>query len=221
MGLLDSPDLAGLWWRLLASYLVGAVPFGLLLCRVIKGVDLREVGSGNIGATNAMRVLGTPLGVVAFLLDFGKGYAPAALLGGGEPSWQLLCGAAAVCGHVWPVYLRFRGGKAVATGCGVIVAIDPVIFLGAGVTWLVLLLLSGYVSLASVGMGVAFPVAALLRGHSLSVILGTGALTLLIVVRHRSNLARLLAGTERRTRLWERMRERSADAGQGGGEKDD
>lgn len=218
MALLDSPDFADLWWRLLVSYLLGAVPFGLVMCRVIKGVDLREVGSGNIGATNAMRVLGPPLGVIAFLLDFCKGYVPAAFLGGGEPEWQVLCGAAAVCGHVWPVYLRFRGGKAVATGCGAIVAIDPLIFVGATVVWLVVLLVTGYVSLASIAMGIAFPVTALWRDQPVSVILGTGALTLLIVIRHRSNLARLLAGTETRTRLWDKMRTRSAKADDGGGE---
>ncbi len=218
MALLDSPEFGDLWWRLLVSYLLGAVPFGLVMCRVIKGVDLREVGSGNIGATNAMRVLGPPLGVVAFLLDFGKGYVPAALLGGGEPEWQVLCGAAAVCGHVWPVYLRFRGGKAVATGCGAIVAIDPLIFVGATAVWLVILLVTGYVSLASIAMGIAFPATALWRDQPVSVILGTGALTLLIVIRHRSNLARLLAGTETRTRLWDKMRPRSAEADDGRGE---
>src|SRR5688572_14379915 len=94
------------------SYLPGAVPFGWLFVRVLKGVDLRSIGSGNIGATNAMRVLGRPLGVLAFLCDFGKGFVPVAwiapALGGGAHihlGWlQVLCGAAAVAGHVWPVY---------------------------------------------------------------------------------------------------------------------
>lgn len=214
--LLETPDAVGLAWRLLASYLLGAVPFGLVMCRVFRGVDLREVGSGNIGATNAMRVLGPPLGVLAFLLDFGKGYAPVALLGMGDPLLQVLCGAAAVCGHVWPIYLGFKGGKAVATGCGAIVAIDPVIALGATLAWLVVLLVSGYVSLASLAMGVAFPVLSAVREQPLPVILGTAGLTLLIVVRHRSNMARLLEGTETRTRLWGRLHGKSASADESG-----
>jgi len=214
--LLELTDPAGLAWRLLLSYLLGAVPFGLVMCRVFRGVDLREVGSGNIGSTNALRVLGPFLGVLAFLLDFGKGYAPAAILGMGDPLWQVLCGAAAVCGHVWPIYLRFKGGKAVATGCGAILAIDPVIFLGAASTWLVMLLVTGYVSLASLAMGAAFPALSALRGQPMSVILGTAGLTLLIVVRHRSNMARLLEGSETRTRLWGRMHGKSAPADEGG-----
>ncbi len=106
---------------LVASYLLGAIPFGFVLVRLVKGVDLRTVGSGNIGATNAMRVLGKPLGLVAFLLDFAKGLVPVVVfapLFASAPSTPLrvLMGAAAVVGHVFPIYLRFKGGKAVATG---------------------------------------------------------------------------------------------------------
>ena len=221
ISLLQTTDPAGLAWRVLLSYLLGAIPFGLVMCLVFRGVDLREVGSGNIGATNAMRVLGPPLGVIAFLLDLGKGYAPVALLGMGDPRWQVLCGAAAVCGHVWPIYLRFRGGKAVATGCGAIVAIDPVIFLGAALVWLMVLLLFGFVSVASLAMGVAMPLLAAVRHQPLPVILGAAGLTLLILIRHRSNMARLLDGSEARTRLWVRMHKKSAAADEGGGVGDE
>jgi acyl phosphate:glycerol-3-phosphate acyltransferase len=213
MALFELTETTDLLWRLLLSYLLGAVPFGLVMCRLIKGVDLREVGSGNIGSTNAMRILGPPLGAVAFLLDFGKGFAPAAWIASDDPRSMVLCGAAAVIGHVWPVYLRFKGGKAVATGCGAIVAIDPLIFVGAGLAWLAILLLSGYVSLASIAMGLAFPALAFLRDQPTSVILGTGALTLLILIRHRSNIARLLAGEETRTRLWEKMHTKTSGGG--------
>ncbi|HIG11890.1 MAG: glycerol-3-phosphate 1-O-acyltransferase PlsY [bacterium] len=192
-------------WRLALSYLLGAVPFGLMLCRVLRGVDLRQVGSGNIGATNAMRVLGKPLGTLAFALDFGKGFVPAALIGGGHIEWQVLCGAAAVCGHVWSIFLRFRGGKAVATGCGALLALDPFVCLGAGLVWLVVLLLCGFVSVASLAMGLAFPLLALWRGQASAVVLGAAALAGLILVRHRSNIQKLRAGTESRTALWARM----------------
>ena len=154
---------------LLASYLLGAVPFGLVMARVVKGVDLRTVGSGNIGATNAMRILGKPLGLVAFLLDFAKGLLPTAILAGYAGSLgtetpllaEALAGTAAVLGHCFPVYLGFKGGKGVATGCGAIVA-DPMVFVASGVVWLVTLGLSRYVSLASIAMGAAFPVMAAL-----------------------------------------------------------
>jgi glycerol-3-phosphate acyltransferase PlsY len=197
----------GLW--LLLSYLLGAVPFGFVLAKGLRGVDLRTVGSGNIGATNAMRVLGKPWGVVAFLLDFAKGLVPAAVFApwaSADPRSASLvavaCGAAAVLGHVFPVYLRFRGGKAVATGCGAIAGIDWVVFAVAGAVWPLALLASRRVSVASLALGTALPVVAALRaegqGHGPEVVLACVALWLLIVVRHRSNIARLLAGTEPR-----------------------
>ena len=190
----------------LLSYLLGAVPFGFLMVRFLKGEDLRTIGSGNIGATNAMRALGKPLGVAAFFLDFAKGWIPVALIApafvsdGTENPMILavLCGAAAVVGHVFPIYLRFKGGKAVATGCGAIVGVDPVIFLIGGVVWLATLAITRFVGLASMLMGVAFPVVALVRGHGAWVVAGTGALAALILARHRSNLLRMIDGTEPR-----------------------
>lgn len=195
---LDGP----LGGSLLAAYLLGAVPFGWLLAKVLRGVDLRTVGSGNIGATNAMRVLGRPLGLVAFLLDFAKGWVPVAFLGEGDPVRQVLLGAAAVCGHVWPVYLRFRGGKAVATSYGALLAIDPWICLVAGLAWLVAMALFRMVSLASLVMGLAFPLVALVRmgpgRYGWEVPAASALLFALILVRHRANLGRILAGTEPR-----------------------
>jgi len=192
---------------LLGSYLLGAVPFGLLMARVIKGVDLRTVGSGNIGATNAMRVLGKPLGIVAFLLDFAKGLVPTLLLARYAPELDgrapllaaSLAGVAAVLGHCFPVYLGFRGGKGVATGCGAIVGIEPLVFVAAGVVWLVFLLAFRYVSLASIAMGAAFPLAALALEPAPPFVAACALLTLLVIVRHRTNIARLRAGTEPRT----------------------
>ena len=187
------------------SYLLGSVPFGWLMAKVVRGVDIRTVGSGNIGATNAMRVLGKPLGIVAFLCDFGKGFAPAYFLGEGDSTRMVLCSAAAVCGHVWPIFLRFKGGKAVATGLGGIVAIDPIVALIAGAVWFVVLMATSYVALASLAMGVAFPVAAAWRmgdrDYGLDFVAGTTVLCLLIVVRHRTNISRMLAGEESRSRM--------------------
>lgn len=198
------------WAALLPSYLLGAVPFGFVMARALRGVDLREVGSGNIGSTNAMRALGKPLGVVAFLLDFAKGVVPALLFAwwfsAGDavaPMLRVLCGGAAVCGHVWPVYLRFRGGKAVATSFGAVTAIDPVVGVAAGVGWFVSLKLFRFVGLASIVMGACFPLAALARALAggpggWPLVVGTALLFGLILSRHRANIARMRAGTEPR-----------------------
>ncbi len=196
----------------LVSYLLGSVPFGLLL-GMLRGVDIRTVGSGNIGATNVGRALGRPFALLAFLCDFAKGWLPAAWLApwcvaladadpGATTTIAVLAGGAAVCGHVWPLYLSFRGGKGVATGCGALVGIDPAIFLVGGAVWLVTLVLFRMVGLASLAMGTAFPVVARLRqgdaSYGLEVVLGAIALMLLVFVRHRANMVRMLAGTEPR-----------------------
>ena len=199
-----APTGAG-WACLLGSYLLGAVPFSFLLVRLIKGIDLRTVGSGNIGATNAMRVLGRPLGLLAFALDCLKGFAPAFLAGRfaapeEASSLAVLAGSAAVLGHVFPVYLGFRGGKAVATGCGAILGLDWAVFVGGGLVWLLLLGLGRMVSLASLGMCAAFVGVALLRrepgGYGSEVAVGCAALFLLVLVRHRTNIGRILRGEE-------------------------
>lgn len=196
------------WIAVLISYLLGAVPFGWLMAKVLRGVDLSQVGSGNIGATNASRALGKPLGVVAFVLDFAKGFVPAAVIGprlaeASDPTTLAVwCGAFAAVGHCWPVYLRFRGGKAVATWCGAVVALDPVIFLVGGLVWLAVFFGPGFVGLASILMTAAFPVVAWWRqeasGLGTAVVWGTAAMAVLIAVRHRANISRMLAGTEPR-----------------------
>jgi glycerol-3-phosphate acyltransferase PlsY len=192
---------------LLASYLLGAVPFAWVLTRACTGKDLRREGSGNIGATNAMRVAGRPIGLIAFLLDAAKGWVPVVWLGpwaagqapsGVAPVWAAVaCGAAAVLGHCFPVTLRFRGGKGVATGCGALIGLDWRLFAIGGGVWLAVLFTTRYVGLASILMGVAFPVAAAaLLGPAHPAFLASVLLLCLILLRHRSNMARMLAGTE-------------------------
>jgi acyl phosphate:glycerol-3-phosphate acyltransferase len=200
------PDTTLGWLGLVISYLVGAIPFGLVLGFLIGGVDVRRTGSGNIGATNVGRALGRPWAFAAFALDFLKGWAPAVflpLLAGGESEpWALrvLYGSAAVAGHVWPVYLRFQGGKGVATLCGAVVAIDPVLFVGGGIVWLATLALTRYVGLSSMMMGLSFPFLAAwhLRGDERVrvVVVGTALLSMVVFIRHRANIGRMLAGTE-------------------------
>ena len=201
---LPPPALLG---AVVAAYLLGAVPFGWLLARGLRGVDLREVGSGNIGATNAMRVLGRPMGLVAFALDVAKGALPVLFLAPmavGPTDLELarlLCGAAAVVGHCFPVYLRFRGGKGVATGTGAILAIEPRVLLAGGLAWGATLLVSRFVSLASMVMGLTFVAAAAwLRPGDGPFIVGCALLASLILVRHRANVGRILRGEEPRIR---------------------
>ncbi|MAE27420.1 MAG: acyl-phosphate glycerol 3-phosphate acyltransferase [Planctomycetes bacterium] len=228
----SSPPASGSGWAgdsamilcwALGGYLLGAVPFGLVLARTIKGVDLRSLGSGNIGATNAMRALGRPLGVLAFLLDFLKGYLPVFLVAqlalgveaGGQPILELAAGTAAVLGHCFPVYLRFKGGKGVSTACGALVAIDPLIFLLGGGVWLLVLALTRFVGLASIAMGLAFPFLTHWRtgGEPVEYWIGSVLIALLILWRHRSNMSRMIAGQEPRiASLGERRRPTETEA---------
>lgn len=193
------------WVLIVATYLVGAVPFGLILARWVRGVDLRTIGSGNIGATNAVRAMGRGWGFVVFAFDFLKSFVPVLLApqvgtfdAHDAEFLQVLVGTAAVLGHCYPVYLGFKGGKGVATGCGAIVAIDPRVFVAGGVVWLLTRLATGYAGLASILMGVTFPVAAWLLGwpERRSLVVGAVLLMLLIVVRHKGNIQRMLQGTE-------------------------
>ena len=184
------------------SYLLGSIPWGLVLVRVFAGRDLRQFGSGNIGATNAMRAAGKPVGLAVFALDFLKGWVAIAVfarwVAGADALswWAVACGAASVLGHCFPIWLGFKGGKGVATGCGALVAIDPLIWVYGGVVWLASLVGLRMVSLASILMGLAFPIAAWLRTARAEPTVGAALLAILILVRHRSNMARIMAGSE-------------------------
>jgi glycerol-3-phosphate acyltransferase PlsY len=198
------------WIIVATAYLIGAVPFGLLIAKRVSGIDLREFGSGNIGTSNAVRAMGRRWGFVVFLLDFLKGFLPVVACYGlvGEHSetldlLQVLTGTAAVLGHCFPIYLGFRGGKGVATGCGAIVAINVWVFVSGGVVWLVTRFTTRYAGLASIMMGITFPIATwvidrILGLHRPELLVGSLLLTILILVRHRSNMKRMLKGTEPR-----------------------
>ena len=192
----------------LAAYLIGAVPFGLLVAR-IKGIDIRQVGSGNIGATNVFRSVSKPLGVLTFVLDALKGWGPVCvfpwLLRGDAAtasnlSLAVAYAALAIAGHTWPVYLKFKGGKGVATSAGALIGVAPLAVAVGLLTWIVLLAASRYVSVASIGAAAAVAVAAWIF-HGRQDLIVPVALTLLaslIIWRHRANIQRLRAGTEHR-----------------------
>lgn len=210
---------------LLLAYLVGSIPFGLLI-GFAKGVDIRAHGSGNIGATNAIRVLGKRLGALCFALDVLKGLLPTLLLGlwlgvagnrlpsTGDAFVHLGLAACAMLGHIFPVWLKFKGGKGVATGFGATLGVWPQMTfpaLGALVVWIACARITRYVSLSSIVAGVCLPVFVVV-GATLGAPEGASRvefalrawpswtvgllLALLVIVRHRANIGRLRAGTE-------------------------
>lgn len=192
----------GILLALLVGYLIGGIPFGWLFAKLWKGVDLREVGSGNIGATNAYRVLGPIAGVVVFLLDTGKGVVPVIL--SQHLGWNGIAGGiGAILGHSFSLYLRGRGGRAVATSLGVFLGLSPWASLCAFGTWGALLLATRYVSVASVVGSLSLPLVWMWvfqteRAVHLIALLAA----LWIAWKHRPNYQRLRAGTEPQVRLW-------------------
>ena len=180
------------------SYLLGSIPNGLILGKAIWGVDLRQHGSKNIGATNAWRTIGKAGGISIFALDFLKGAISAYLglhLGGSELA-GVLCGILAIAGHSWSVFLAFKGGKGVATGLGVIAALMPMVTLIVFAVWFAIVYFTGYVSLGSIVGAALVPILTLFFGlHTEFLILGLIA-AVFIIYRHKSNIERLLNGTE-------------------------
>ncbi|MCH8273982.1 MAG: glycerol-3-phosphate 1-O-acyltransferase PlsY [Armatimonadetes bacterium] len=183
------------------AYLVGSLPVGVWTGRAY-GVDVRSAGSGNVGATNVWRTVGPLQALFVLLLDVAKGYAPAALAGwllsaeGFSPVYALAAGGFAVLGHTASPFLRFRGGKGVATGLGVLVAATPEVAAVALMVWAALLLALRYMSFSSVCAAASAPVTAALLGKSPPVVYIYIGLAMLVVVNHRSNIRRLLRGEE-------------------------
>ena len=221
------PDAAAWPIAIACAYLIGAIPFGLLVARA-RGIDIRAHGSGNIGATNVTRVLGKRLGRIVFLLDFAKGALPVLITGlalgplarHAAPlappvalAWTAVA-VAAILGHIFPVYLRFKGGKGVATTFGALLALWPFVTLAcalAMLTWVITLKLTRYVSVSSCAAAIALPLGVLLAAASgittsapglegiaqaWPFAAATALVAALVIARHRANLARVRAGTE-------------------------
>lgn len=201
--------------KILLAYLLGSV-VGALLVGAFRGVDIRELGSGNAGGTNAFRTQGFGFAAATVAIDVGKGWLaagwlPAFALPGiaADPAvdraWLAsACAAAAVTGHVWPLYHEFRGGKGGATLIGALLALMPLLVGIALAVWFAMVIVSGFVGLATVAAAAAMPVAAwLLAGESFPLLAFTLAMAALVAFAHRSNFARMRAGTEPRfRRLW-------------------
>ena len=207
------PPILALLLAALGGYISGATPFGYLAGKLTRGIDIRQHGSGNIGATNAIRVLGKGIGIPVFILDFLKGWLPvwmAKTWMAGIPGAKtlvsaaaVLTGLAAVLGHMFTFWLGFKGGKGVATTGGVLLGIAPLAMLGGLMVWLGFFYTLRYVSLASMMAGVGVVLTMILQmsrsGSWDWVMLGFGFLVMvLVIVRHKANISRLMAGTEPR-----------------------
>lgn len=199
-----SRPLRGFWWLPIVAYLLGSIPFGFLIVKLIGAGDIRFRGSGNIGATNVAREAGALPGLATLLLDGAKGYFTvwlAARVTDNNPRWMILAALLALVGHTFPVWLKFQGGRGVATGAGVFLAICWEAVAGALLVWVLVLVFWRYVSLASISAAAVLPLLVYLLyapGHAPpeSISAGASFAMLLIIVRHRANIIRLLRGTE-------------------------
>ena len=191
-----------IWTLLLLAYLLGATPTSFLVGRLGYGIDLRSHGSGNLGATNVFRVLGWKAAVPVVLVDMGKGWLPAALFsrwdGAPEPEWALAYGAAAIVGHVFSIFVGFKGGKGVATSAGVFTALAPWATLIGAVVWVSVVAVTRIVSLGSLTAAVALPLAVHFTGEPRAELWLALGLALFVMYAHRSNIGRLVRGEENR-----------------------
>jgi glycerol-3-phosphate acyltransferase PlsY len=197
--------MVGLIISIIASYLLGAIPFGFLIARYYKGIDIREHGSKNIGATNVMRTLGKGPGYLTLVLDMLKGLVAVTVLpyvlygtdAGVSPElFQLCCAVFVIAGHSWTIFLGFKGGKGVATATGAFFGIAPLPMLCAAVVWAVTAKITRYVSLSSMLAAAAFVVFTFVFREPGEIKWFSFLVALIIIVRHKSNIKRLMAGTE-------------------------
>ena len=199
---------------LLGSYLIGAIPFSYLIARLWKGVDIRKLGSGNVGSTNVWRNVGPAAGLLAYGCDCGKGVL-AVLLAGllGDPKLMVLAACGVLVGHSWSVFLGFKGGKMVATGSGVILAMAPIVALGTAPIWLLALFLSKYVSVASIVAAVVVPVGMYIFSPEPLFLAFSIVLALATIVKHIPNIKRLSQGTEPKVSWLRKRYKKSGDNG--------
>ena len=190
----------------IAAYFLGSIPFGLILARLFGSTDVRKAGSGNIGATNVARVVGPLAGILTLIFDIAKGVGAVLLaerLSNDSARWMMVAAFTALLGHCFPVWLKFKGGKGVATAAGVFLVLSPLAFAGAILLFLLVVIFWRYVSLGSVSAAAAMPLLiyflwAPSHAPPLAVTLGTVAAALLIIYKHRGNLRRLVEGAEPR-----------------------
>ena len=198
--------MSGLWWIPVAAYVLGSIPFGLLIVKATSGRDIRSIGSGNLGAANVTRNAGLVAGGLTLLCDAGKGYLAVWLAerwASGNGRWMMAAAVAAVIGHIFPVWLGWKGGKGVATTFGVFLPIAPYAVLGAVAFWILVVLFWRYSSLGSIVAMAALPVLVYFfyaphHAPPDHVLAGTILVSVLVLWKHRANMRRLMAGEESR-----------------------
>lgn len=196
-----------------AAYVIGSIPTGYIFGRVIKGIDIRQFGSGNIGATNTLRVIGRVPGLAVLAIDIFKGFLCVTYLANffmyiaplTRPElYRVFMGLAAIAGHNWTVFLRFKGGKGVATSAGVVVGLMPKIFWLGFLVWLIVFLVTGYVSIASIIASLSISIFALASNQPTELTVFVSALCLVIIYKHRSNIRRLKNGEEKKISIFKK-----------------
>ena len=193
------------------GYLIGSFPTSFIMARALKGVDIRQVGSKNAGATNVLRSVGKLPALITLIVDIVKGIFVVTIVANflypyienlDYDFYRSFLGLAAVCGHIWPVWLHFKGGKGVATTLGVAIGLAPIVLLPSLVIWLVIFFTTHYVSLASILALIAFPVIAIAFSQPLYLVLISAVICSISIFKHRSNITRLLKGQENKTILF-------------------
>jgi len=202
-----------LFLGILVSYLLGSIPTAYIFGRIFKGIDIRKFGSGNVGATNTFRVIGRLPGAIVLIIDILKGLIVVTYVASffmfispvARPElYRAITAISVMIGHNLPVFLRFKGGKGVATGAGVVIGLIPEIFWLAFFVWAIVFCVTGYVSVASIIASISVPFFTLLFGEANEIVIFMSILCLLIVYRHRSNIKRLKMGEEKRIKLFQK-----------------
>ncbi len=192
---------------IVTAYVIGSIPTAYLFGRAFKGIDIRKFGSGNVGATNVYRVIGKAPGFAVLFIDGLKGFLPALIfpllirnfdISVSIDSYKIIVGLSVIIGHVWTVFLNFKGGKGVAATAGVLLAILPKLFLIALVVWIISLVISRYVSVSSIIASISLPIAAFICEKPNEILSFTVFLCLASIYKHKSNIQRLLKGQEKR-----------------------
>lgn len=190
-----------------AAYIIGSVPTAYIFGRVLKGIDIREYGSGNVGATNVFRVIGKVPGIIALIIDIMKGFISVTYLASGfmylapvtRPElYRILVGLSVIAGHNWTIFLRFKGGKGVAASAGVVIGLIPKIFWLGFLVWLITFFITGFVSLGSIIAVISIPIFTLAFGEPAEIVVFMCLLCLIIVYKHKPNIRRLARGEEKR-----------------------
>jgi glycerol-3-phosphate acyltransferase PlsY len=184
--------------RFLLCYLIGSIPFGYIISKMFGKVDIRKSGSKNIGATNVARVLGFLPGLSVLILDVLKGFIPVKVFSISYPQYAYLFGLGCIVGHCWTVFLKFKGGKGVATTLGVLGALNSVYLLYILAVWIFIFSIFRIVSLASISSAVALPLILILKGIKPQALLFIGLYSCIIIIRHKENIKRLFRGEEKR-----------------------